>query len=109
MIQPSVLLIFLRYRTRSSLTQPAMWRRPPLLELLEATSYFPFFLRSAQRFFIANDKRLLPSSVIPQRRRPVARAPPARFFVTGDDDAIPSRASIARTIRSLSALRCRSS
>jgi hypothetical protein len=30
-----------------------------LAELLEATSYFPFFLRSAQRFFIVSDKRLL--------------------------------------------------
>lgn len=53
---------------------------------------------------MASDKRLLPSGVIPPRRRPGPRAPPARFFVTGDDDAIPSSASIARSIRSLSAL-----
>ena len=29
--------------------------------------YEPFFLRSAQRFFIANDNRLLPSGVSPPR------------------------------------------
>src|ERR1019366_4104446 len=52
---------------------------------------------------MASDKRLLPSGVIPPRRRPGPRAPPARFFVIADDDAIPPRASIARTIRSLSA------
>jgi len=52
---------------------------------------------------MASDKRLLPSAVIPPRRRPGPRAPPTRFFVTGDDDAIPPSASIARLIRSLSA------
>jgi len=52
---------------------------------------------------MASDKRFLPSGVIPPRRRPDARVPPARFFVTADDNAIPPNAWIARSIRPLSA------
>ena len=67
--------------------------------------YEVFFLRSAQRFFIASDKRLLPSGVIP---------PPSRAFNTGGrgtetlvflairGEVVPSKSAMARLSRSLS-------
>jgi hypothetical protein len=67
-------------------------------------SYDFFFLRSAQRFFIASDRRLLPSGVIPPRRLPVAGARFTPFFGPRFDGDSRS-ASIALTIRSFSAVR----
>ena len=55
---------------------------------------------------MASDKRLLPSGVIPPRRRPGLRARPARFFVTGDD-AIRSSAAIGRLMQDQAREMCR--
>jgi hypothetical protein len=66
--------------------------------------YERFFPRSAQRFFIASDRRFLPSGVIPPRRRPDVGVPAARVFLAVDDDALPSSALIARSIRFRSAV-----
>src|SRR5882762_6665008 len=60
-----------------------------------------FFLRSAQRFFIANDKRLRPSGVRPlPRLSPVAagvsgRGVAATVFLTICDGFLPSSSAIA--------------
>src|SRR5258708_1569781 len=69
---------------------------------IRACSYAPFFLRSAQRFFIAIESRLRPSGVRPPRLRffvtdPLGR--PTRFFLPPPDKAAPAdpnRALIAR-------------
>src|SRR6267378_480230 len=70
--------------------------------------YEVFFLRSAQRFFIANDSRLLPSGV---------RAPRLFAFNTGErgmamlvvlavrGEFVPSSSTMARLRRSLSCFR----
>jgi hypothetical protein len=63
-----------------------------------------FLLRSAQRFFIAIDRRRLPSGVIAPRRLPVARGRFTPFFGPGFEGDSRS-ASIALTIRSFSAVR----
>ena len=60
-----------------SLTHPSManaFSRSVIAISFVAVFYEPFFLRSAQRRFIASDNRLLPSGVMPPRRlRVVAR------------------------------------
>ena len=64
----------------------------------------PFFRRSAQRFFIAIDRRLLPSGVRPPRLRPFDVLPlglPPRFLPPCDK-AVPMSAEMARPSRSLS-------
>ena len=66
--------------------------------------YEPFFLRSAHRFFIANDNRLLPSAVMPPRFFPsdavASRAAPLTLFsLSGEAD--PSSVAMARLILSL--------
>lgn len=61
--------------------------------------YKPFFLRSAQRFFIAIDNRFLPSGVRPPRLRLFGVVPfglPARVFLPPPDKAEPTSAAIAR-------------
>jgi len=72
---------------------------------LRENSYELFFLRSAQRFFIISDSRFLPAAVRPPRlflrelgacRGVVLRL--ARAAVP----SIPSKAAMARSIRSLS-------
>ena len=69
-------------------------------------TYKPFFLRSAQRFFIASDNRLLPSGVIPPRRFLFGKWPAARrLFFEVRGEIVPSRALIARVILSPSCLR----
>ena len=67
--------------------------------------YEPFFLRSAQRFFIANDNRLLPSGVSPPRflafnvdGRDVAML----VFLAVRGEFAPSNAAMARLSLSLS-------
>jgi hypothetical protein len=66
-------------------------------------TYDSFFLRSAQRLFIANDKRLLPSGV-----RPLPRLSPVVagewgaatiVLLTGRDKFVPSSSAIARLSR----------
>jgi hypothetical protein len=70
--------------------------------------YELFFLRSAHRFFIAIDRRLLPSGVRPPRLRFFIVVPlglPTRFFFPPPDKAAPadpSSALMARPSRSLS-------
>lgn len=64
----------------------------------------PFFRRSAQRFFIAIDSRLLPSGVRPRRLRLFDVLPlglPPRFLPPCDK-AFPMSAEMARPSRSLS-------
>src|SRR5271166_3333127 len=66
--------------------------------------YVPCFRRSAQRFFIAIDRRLLPSGVRPPRLRPFDVLPlglPPRFLPPCDK-ADPRSAERARPSRSLS-------
>jgi hypothetical protein len=65
-------------------------------------AYVPFFFRSAHRFFIANDSRLLPSGVIPPRLFPFDAVTATAIFlaVRGEFDA--SSAAIARLSLSLS-------
>ena len=64
-------------------------------------------MRSAQRFFMACDKRLLPAGVIPPRRlfllpgAAVLRAPPL-VHVVMLEEAGPTSAAIALPIRSFS-------
>jgi hypothetical protein len=69
-------------------------------------TYEVFSLRSAQRFFIANDKRLRPSGVRPlPRLSPVTaggRGAAALIFLTIRDEFEPSSSAIARLSRSLS-------
>jgi hypothetical protein len=70
----------------------------------ESAGHASFFLRSAHRFFIANDKRLRPSGVIPPRRRlPLGRPVAFAFAAPRDEEPISTSASIARTMRSFSA------
>jgi hypothetical protein len=68
-------------------------------------SHAPFFLRSAQRFFIANDNRLLPSGVRPPPSFPFNAAERGVaifiFLATGVEFA-PSSAAMARLSLSLS-------
>ena len=67
--------------------------------------YKPFFLRSAQRFFIAIDSRFLPSGVKPPRSRRFDVVPfglPARLFLLPPDKADSKSAAIARPSRSAS-------
>jgi hypothetical protein len=63
-------------------------------------------LRSAQRLFIANDKRLLPSGVRPfPRLSPVVAGEweaATLAFLTGRDELVPSSSAIARLSRVLS-------
>jgi hypothetical protein len=67
-----------------------------------SSRYELFFLRSAQRFFIAIDRRFLPSGVRPPRLRFFIVVPlglPTRFFLRPPDKAAladPSRAVMAR-------------
>src|ERR1019366_21626 len=66
---------------------------------IRAVCYIPFFLRSAQRFFIAIDNRFLPSGVRPPRLRFFDVVPfglPARAFLPPPDKADPTSAAIAR-------------
>jgi hypothetical protein len=76
-----------------------------VLELVWPGSHDPFFLRSAQRFFIANDNRLLPSGVRPPRSFPFNAAERGVaifvFLATGVEFA-PSSAAMARLSLSLS-------
>jgi hypothetical protein len=79
-------------------------RRRSIERAAARDAYAIFFLRSAQRFFIANDMRLRPSNVIPPRRRlPLGRPVAFAFAAPRDEEPIPTSASIARTIRSFSA------
>ena len=68
--------------------------------------YDSFFLRSAQRLFIANDKRFLPSGVRPlPRLSPVVAGewPAATLvFLTGRDEFVAPSSAIARLSRFLS-------
>jgi hypothetical protein len=65
-------------------------------------AYVPFFLRSAQRFFIARESRLLPSGVRPPRffRFDATVATPIFLAVRIEFDY--SNATMARLILSLS-------
>jgi hypothetical protein len=76
------------------------------LSLKPGGLYDSFFLRSAQRLFIANDKRLLPSGVRPlPRLSPVVAAEwgaATLAFLTGRDEFVPSSSAIARLSRFLS-------
>ena len=73
---------------------------------IRATSYEAFFLRSAQRFFIANDNRLRPSGVRPlPRPSPVGadgRGAATLVFFTIRCEVVPSSSAMARPSRSLS-------
>jgi hypothetical protein len=55
-----------------------------------AVFYDPFFLRSAQRRFIARDKRLLPAGVMPPRFLPFVARLPAVF--AGVAESLESKA-----------------
>jgi hypothetical protein len=75
---------------------------------LRASLYVVFFLRSAHRFFIANDRRLLPSGVRPPRffafnagRRGVVTL----GFLTARGGVVPSSSAMARLRRSLCCFR----
>ena len=68
----------------------------------DSRGYPIFLLRAAQRFFIASDKRLRPSGLIPRRRRPVLRPLAERVFLA---EPIPINDSIALPMRSLSTLK----
>src|SRR5208337_1672718 len=62
---------------------------------IRAVRYKPFFLRSAQRFFIASDNRFLPSGVRPPRLRlfdvvPFFLRAAQRFFIAIDNRFLPS-------------------
>ena len=63
-------------------------------------------MRSAQRFFMASDRRFLPAGVIPPRLFPVADAAVLRatllFRVVRLEEADSTSAAIALPIRSLS-------
>jgi hypothetical protein len=72
--------------------------------VIRAVRYMPFFLRSAQRLFIAIDSRRLPSAVKPPRLRffdmePLGLPP---FLLPPPDKADPSSAVIALPSLSLS-------
>jgi hypothetical protein len=70
-----------------------------------SVSYACFFLRSAQRRFIASDNRFLPSGVKPPRLRFFVVDPfglPMRFLPLPPDKADPNNAEIARPSLSLS-------
>jgi hypothetical protein len=73
-----------------------------------SSRYELLFLRSAQRFFIAIDRRFLPAGVKPPRLRFFIVVPlglPTRFFLPPPDKAAPadpSRALMARPSRSRS-------
>ena len=67
-----------------------------------AESYAPFFLRSAQRFFIAKDSRRLPSGVIPPRFFPFDAAVTRLIFLVVRGAFDPSIAAMTRLSRSLS-------
>jgi hypothetical protein len=64
----------------------------------------PFFLRSAQRFFIAIDSRFLPAGVRPPRLRFFEVVPLGlpTFFLPPPEKADPKSAEIARPSLSLS-------
>jgi hypothetical protein len=67
--------------------------------------YEPFFLRSAQRFFIANDNRLLPSGVSPPRFLAFnadGRDVVMLVFLAVRGEFAPSNAAMARLSLSLS-------
>ncbi len=67
----------------------------------------PLFLRSAQRFFIASDKRFLPFGVMPPRLfllTPVRRRVPAPLFLVPCCDD-PTSATMAPVSRSLSSFK----
>lgn len=93
-------------------SRPSDWRcqlaRPAqayVFASIRAVRYKPFFLRSAQRFFIAIDNRFLPSGVRPPRLRLFDVVPlglPARLFLPPRDKADPKSAAIARPSLSLS-------
>jgi hypothetical protein len=68
--------------------------------LIEASQ--PFFLRSAQRRFIASDRRFLPAAVSRPRFLPVVAGEDAAILAGPRLGADPDNASIARPIRSLS-------
>jgi len=75
---------------------------------LRASLYVVFFLRSAHRFFIANDRRLLPSGVRPPRFFAVnagGRGVATLGFLTVRGEVVPSSSAIARLRRSLSCFR----
>jgi hypothetical protein len=78
------------------------------MELVWPGSHDPFFLRSAQRFFMANDNRLLPSGVMPPRSFPFNAAERGVamfvFLATGVEFA-PSSSAMARLSLSLSCFR----
>ena len=63
-----------------------------------------FFLRSAQRFFIASDNRFLPSAVRPPRLLLLAMGAEAAAFAfeVAAGESVPSSAAMARLSRSFS-------
>ena len=76
-----------------------------LRHLVGGRSYEPFFLRSAQRFFIANDNRLLPSGVSPPRFLAFnagERGVTTLVFFAARGEFAPSSAAMARLSLSLS-------
>ncbi|MGA8792500.1 MAG: hypothetical protein WB498_06210 [Candidatus Binatus sp.] len=94
---------------------PADWRcqlartaQAHVFASIRAVRYKPFFLRSAQRFFIAIDNRLLPSGVRPPRLFLFNLVPlglPALVFLPPRAKADPRSAAIARPSLSLSSFK----
>jgi len=86
----------------------SMIENTPRHRSLRASLYVVFFLRSAHRFFIANDRRLLPSGVRPPRSfafNAEGRVVATLGFLTVRGEIVPSSSAMARLRRTLSCFR----